>query len=174
MLGETHEKLPGIPPHIKSLVDIASIKVEQSKLVQQVFEKVMEGMGKYFEDRQIGGGQLTEARITQLIGNFMAEPLKALGRQIQTLVPRQRTVATNDGFAMMNDGDDEVIIDDGADQQSTTGNTGTTTTTATNTTTVVRNAYPLRYHKNGVLSRLPEDFQFPKAGIYDLWLKWNI
>ena len=26
----------------------------------------------------------------------------------------------------------------------------------------------------GLLSRLPADFEFPQAGVYDLWIKWNI
>ncbi len=35
--------------------------------------------------------------------------------------------------------------------------------------------HPMRSHNNGSLYHpLPENFRFPKAGIYDLWLKWNI
>ena len=26
----------------------------------------------------------------------------------------------------------------------------------------------------GVFSRLPRDYEFPRAGVYDLWIKWNI
>ena len=34
--------------------------------------------------------------------------------------------------------------------------------------------YPIRTHRNGILSRVPEDFEFPKGGVSDCWLKWNI
>ena len=37
-----------------------------------------------------------------------------------------------------------------------------------------QSSYPLRVHKNGLLSRLPEDFEFPQAGTCDLWLRWNV
>ena len=36
------------------------------------------------------------------------------------------------------------------------------------------NQYPIRTHRNGVLSQLPRDYEFPKAGVSDCWLKWNI
>ena len=34
--------------------------------------------------------------------------------------------------------------------------------------------FQLRSHRNGILSRLPEDYNFPAAGVYDCWVKWNI
>ena len=53
----------GTPPHIKSLVDIAVIKRKQSNMVEAVFKKVMDGMVEYFDEKEIGGGNLTAARI---------------------------------------------------------------------------------------------------------------
>ena len=53
---ETTETLSGIPPHIKSLVDIGTIKEQQSLIVEKVYNKVMEGLKAYFEERAIGGG----------------------------------------------------------------------------------------------------------------------
>ena len=34
--------------------------------------------------------------------------------------------------------------------------------------------YMLRTNAFGEISRLPNDFQFPKAGIYDCWVQWNV
>ena len=56
---ETTETLSGVPPHIKLLVDIGTIKEQQSVIVEKVFNKVMGGVLAYFEERAIGGGQLT-------------------------------------------------------------------------------------------------------------------
>ena len=34
--------------------------------------------------------------------------------------------------------------------------------------------FQLRSHRNGILSCLPEEYNFPAAGVYDCWVKWNI
>jgi hypothetical protein len=51
----------GVPPHIKELVDLEALQKEHLQLSNKVFKKVMNGLREYFEVRQIGGGQLTEA-----------------------------------------------------------------------------------------------------------------
>jgi hypothetical protein len=51
----------GVPPHIKVLVDLEPLQKEDSQLSNTVYEKVMNGLGKYFEVRRIGGGEMTEA-----------------------------------------------------------------------------------------------------------------
>jgi hypothetical protein len=40
--------------------------------------------------------------------------------------------------------------------------------------TVSNNAFPIRTHGNGMFSHLPHDYEFPEAGVYDCWIKWNI
>jgi hypothetical protein len=32
----------------------------------------------------------------------------------------------------------------------------------------------IRTNPRGELSRLPNDFQFPKGGMYDCWVQWNV
>ena len=41
---DTQLALTGIPPHIKALVDIASIKATQAQIVDQVYARVMQGL----------------------------------------------------------------------------------------------------------------------------------
>ena len=65
-------------PHIKSLVDIGSIKEQQSLIVEKVYNKVMEGLKAYFEERAIGGGQLTESQMRNMIREFSVLALQLL------------------------------------------------------------------------------------------------
>jgi len=37
-----------------------------------------------------------------------------------------------------------------------------------------RATYSLRTNSRGEISRLPTDFQFPNAGIFDCWVQWNV
>ena len=34
--------------------------------------------------------------------------------------------------------------------------------------------YRVQVHRNGQMSRLPENYEYPKGGASDLWMKWNI
>ncbi len=45
----------GVPPHIKELVDLESLRKEHSELTNKVYEKVMNWLWEYFEVQQIGG-----------------------------------------------------------------------------------------------------------------------
>ena len=154
---ETAETLSGIPPHIKSLVDIATIKQQQEVIVEQVYGRVMEGIKAYFEEIAIGGGQLTEGRIQTMIKDSMASQFTDLKKALERLtVPppsraRQHPVdETNEATV------DEAIVEE-------------------RERAAAREVekYPLRV-RNGMISRLPNTFEFPKAGVYDLWTKWNI
>jgi hypothetical protein len=40
--------------------------------------------------------------------------------------------------------------------------------------TLNNTGYPIRCHGNGIFSRLPADYEFPQAEVYDCWIKWNI
>jgi hypothetical protein len=70
-------------------------------------------------------------------------------------------------------------------EQSIQGSTGRTTgrTTRATTTTNAANAvvattqgetWLIWTNTRGELSRLPDDFQFPKGGMYDCWVQWNV
>ena len=152
---ETTESLTGIPPHIKSLVDIATIKEQQAVIVEKVYSKVMEGMTAFFDERAIGGGQLTESRIRNMIKDSMSAQFSDLKKDLNT---RFDALPSNK-------------------QQSTSEEATINLTTPQDATEIAAarevEQYPLRV-RNGVLSRLPNDFEFPKAGVYDLWVKWNI
>jgi hypothetical protein len=50
------------------------------------------------------------------------------------------------------------------------GRTPTTNTATTRT----QETWLLRTNPRGELSRLPTDFQFPKGGMYDCWVQWNV
>ena len=146
-------KLTGIPPHIKSLVDIAGIKEEQSKIVEQVFKKVMDGLTGYFDEKEIGGGNLTEGRIKSMISSSLEGPMKALGEQISKMGVGATNTATN------------------TTTNTTTTANGTTTTTANNNPP--KQTFTPHLH-GGKYNKLPKDFQFPKAGVADLWQRWNV
>lgn len=66
---DTTNHISGVPPHVKELVDLAEIKDQLEAIVNQIFEKVMQGTTDYFESRRIGGGEITEARLMELIQN---------------------------------------------------------------------------------------------------------
>ena len=72
----------GVPPHIKELVDLEALRKEHSELSNKVYEKVMNGLREYFEVRQIGGGQLTEAQIREMITEGCRQTAKDLANQI--------------------------------------------------------------------------------------------
>jgi hypothetical protein len=57
----------GVPPHIKEIVDLEALQKEHSELTNKVYEKVMNWLREYFEVQHIGGGQLTEVRIREMI-----------------------------------------------------------------------------------------------------------
>jgi hypothetical protein len=48
--------LTGMPSHIKELVNLQALRVEQSNLSETIFEKVMLGLAEYFDTHRIGGG----------------------------------------------------------------------------------------------------------------------
>ena len=152
---ETSETLTGIPPHIKSLVDIGTIKEQQGLIVDKVYNKVMDGLKAYFEDRAIGGGQLTEARIRAMIQDSLTDQFQGLKNDLSMRFPstpsQQRGTNANSTIAIAASDLDEQ--EKAAAQE--------------------MEQYPLRV-RDGLLTRLPNDFEFPKAGVYDLWLKWNI
>ena len=64
---DTPNHISGVPPHVKELVDLAEIKDQLGSIVDRIFEKVMKGTTDFFEERNIGGGDMTEARLMHLI-----------------------------------------------------------------------------------------------------------
>jgi hypothetical protein len=81
---ESNRHLTGILPHIKKLVDLHELKVEQSKLADTIYNKVMEGMTEYFEARRIRGGNMTEAWMKDMIALCAKQMLSTLPNVLKT------------------------------------------------------------------------------------------
>jgi hypothetical protein len=83
---ESNRHLTGVPPHVKELVDLHQLKVEQAKLSDTIYEKVMDGMTSYFESRRIGGGDMTEARIKDMIASACKQNVDELMERLDDLI----------------------------------------------------------------------------------------
>lgn len=145
---ETNTSLSGIPPHIKSLVNIAAIRMSQDKMVDQVYERVITGVKDLLDTRQIGGGELTEVRLHEMVVNAVTPQVDALNATLNEALHQYHhhpPVQDQDFGEQLNQTYEDV---DGTTHQ-------------------------LRLDAR-VLTRLPENFEFPQAGVYDCWIKWNI
>jgi hypothetical protein len=140
---ESTRHLTGVPSHIKELVDLKALRVEQSKLSETIFERVMGGLTAYFDTRRIGGGEMTEARIREMIALACKQNVDELVRRVEEKVDSLKTVF----------------------EQSTTGNAGR----PIRQDAADARGTPLRVNHLGQISRLPNDFQFPSGGMYDCW-----
>jgi hypothetical protein len=139
----------GVPPHIKELVDLEALQKEQSELTDKVYKKVMHGLRQYFEVRGIGGGKMTEARIRVMISEGGRQTAKDLVHKIEEkldLLATSFDAATGSGRV--------ALQRNGQFQQQET--------------------YSLPTNTLGQLTRLPDDFQFPKGNAFDCWNQWNI
>lgn len=143
---ETNNVLTGIPPHIKLLVDMASVKAMQERLMEELATRVLTGITSILDDRQLGGGELTEARVTTIVNNALQGRFDNLS---QTLTQRLDVIATAAPALL----------------ESQQANRGPTVNAET---------FELRSHGNGIITRLPGNYEYPSAGVYDCWVKWNI
>ena len=141
---ETNTELTGIPPHVKTLVDIAAIKATQDTIVDRLFERVIMGVKDLLDTRQIGGGELTECRLKDMVE-------KAVEPQFNEL-----KVTLN-----------KALLDRGNNPLPPR------TLESMESFDIRRPVNEVRMH-GGMFSRLPANYEFPNAGVYDLWIKWNI
>jgi hypothetical protein len=148
---ESNRHLMGIPPHVKELVNLHALKVEQSKFAGTIYNKVMEGMTAYFEAGRIGGGNMTEAWMKEMIASVCQANVEHLAQRFED---RLKSLAdTFESYATTN---------------------GRPRTTATTPFQRTWETYVLQRNPLGQLSRLPNDFQFPKSGMYNCWVQWNV
>ena len=63
----------------------------------------MKGVTDCFDERQIGGGQLTEGRIRNMIRTALEEPMKLLGEQTQGLTTSKPTNRTEESVTPLED-----------------------------------------------------------------------
>jgi hypothetical protein len=76
--------MTGVPSHIKELINLQALRVEQSKLSDTIFTKVMGGLTEYFDTWQIGGGEMTEARIKEMIALACQQNVANLAKRVKT------------------------------------------------------------------------------------------
>jgi hypothetical protein len=118
------------------------------KLLEVIFEKVMLGLAEYFDTRCIGGGEMMEARIREMIAEASKINVDDLVKRMEDKVDSLKT----------------------AFQQSTTDGDGRVTRQDVSDLAT----YRLQMNTRGKISRLPSNFQFPKGGCKDCWTQWNI
>jgi hypothetical protein len=135
---ESTRHLSGVPSHVKELVDLQALRDKQVKLSDTIFTKVMGGLTEYFDTWRIRSGEMTEARIKELISLACKAKMDQLVKRVETTVNSLKTAFEECSF-----GNGPPCRQDGEDN-------------------VVRNAtYQLRANTLGGISRLPSDFQFP-------------
>jgi hypothetical protein len=61
-----------VPPHIKQLVDLEASHESTASLAQSVEKAVMGAIMEYFDVWHIGGGEITEARVKEMIASAVA------------------------------------------------------------------------------------------------------
>jgi hypothetical protein len=88
---ESTRHLTGVPSHVKELVDLQALRIEQSQLSVTIFEKVMAGLADYFDTRRIGSGEMTEARIQELIGAACQQNVDKLVKRVEATVNSLKT-----------------------------------------------------------------------------------
>jgi hypothetical protein len=88
---ESTHHLTGMPSHVKELVNLQALREEQMKLADMIFTKVMGGLADYFDTRQIGSGEMTEAHIKELIGAACKQNVDKLVTRVETTVDSLKT-----------------------------------------------------------------------------------
>jgi hypothetical protein len=95
---EPTRHLPGVSSHIKDLINLQALRVEQLKLLEVIFEKVMLGFAEYFDTRRIG--EMTEARIREIITEASQINVDDLVKRMEDKVDSLKTAfqqSTTDG-----------------------------------------------------------------------------
>jgi hypothetical protein len=110
-------------------------------------------MTAYFEARRIGGGDWTEARMKEMMASVVQANVEDLAKRFED---KMKSLAdTFESYA------------------ATIGRPTTGTMTATPSQRT-RETFVLQTNPRGELSSLPNNFQFPKGGMYDCWVQWNV
>ena len=142
---ETNKDLTRIPPHVKILVDVAAIRATQEKIIERLYERLMSGVTDLFDDQHIGDGELTKAQLNTMVANSVAPQFEAIN------------LTLTQAFSHLS-------------QASPARDFGETPCAETFSNAI----FPIRTNGNGMFSRLLYDYEFPQAGAYDCWIKWNI
>jgi hypothetical protein len=145
--------ITGVPPHIKELVELVALRKDYAALTDKVYDKVMTGLREYFDVRKIGGGEMTEARVREMIADGCRhnseDLIEQIGAKLDSLAVAFEK-STGGGRL-------EIARNVQPPQQQQQEET-----------------YVLRTNTQGQITRLPNDFQFPNGNAYDCWMQWNI
>ena len=144
---ETTHEITGVPPHIKELVELVALRKDYAELSEKVYTKVMGGLKEYFEARNIGGGEMTEARVRAMIAEVCRQNAEDLVEKIGEKLESLAKAVGGGSLELQTNGQPQ-------------GERGET--------------YVLRTNRLGQITRLPEDFQFPNGNAYDCWMQWNV
>jgi hypothetical protein len=82
----------------QKLVNLQALREEQSKLSDTIFMKVMGGLADYFDTRQIGSGEMMEARIKELIALACKQNTDELVKHVKTTVTILKTAFLASSF----------------------------------------------------------------------------
>jgi hypothetical protein len=136
--------------YCKGLVNLHALKVKQAQLAGTIYEKVMSGMTEYFEAQRIRGDNMTEARIKDMI-------ISACQHNVEHLVDcfEEKLKSLADTF--------EQAVSSRPLQER-----------VNNPHRQIQSTSMLRTNPCGEICRPPNDFEFPKGGIYDCWVQWNV
>ena len=121
-------------------------------MVECVVEEVMDKVVEFFETRKIGGGEWTEKRMKELVGGLISMEFSTFETQV-----RKHVQDLADSFV------------------ESTGNTKPVTTDSPGQPTKKRGVVMVIELRciGGRMTRVPKDFEFPSAGVQDLWMQWN-
>jgi hypothetical protein len=140
----------GVPPHIKGLMELVALQKDYATLTNKVYEKVMNDLKDYFEVQKIGGREMTEARVREMIADGCRKNAEDLVGQIQTKLNSLATV-----FEKSTGGERLKFQRSAQPKQQ-------------------QDMYVLRTNSLVQITRLPNDFQFPNGNAYDCWVQWNV
>ena len=107
---ETKKHISGVPPHVKELADLAEIKDQLGSIVEKIFEKVMKGTTDFFDSRRIGGGEITEERLMQLIQNASDATRSEVADRLTSQLERLMEAFQSNVTGQLNDEPGEISV----------------------------------------------------------------
>eukprot|EP00957_Ditylum_brightwellii_P168391 12817870-Ditylum_brightwellii.AAC.1 len=143
--------ITGVPPHIKQLVDIGQIKGHGMKLSAEITQMIMSELKDYLENKRIGGGELTEAQVKEMIDTAVKNFVGALDTKLNHLAK------SIDKFT----GISNVQLDVDNIHKNIPSNDLKKLAT-----------YHVHLH-DSKFTWLPDDFELPSDTAWDCWEQWN-
>lgn len=147
--------ITGVPPHIKQIVDLEKLRESSASLPETVTKMVMTDLTIYLESKGIGGGELTEARLKEMIDSTAGACVRNVEKKLDDLKKAFETASGQRNRILLDQAGEQLVVNNEERNERD------------------RESYPLRMRK-GLLTRLPEDFEFPSSTAWDCWERWNV